>query len=514
MVSFLKKLWKGITSRYLLTSLIIIAQVLLMIFLEAYLVRKFIYFLIASYIVSIATLIFVINDDTIAENKLPWVMLILAFPPFGSLIYIIFGRRLLSIREYKFYKRLKRNERILSITYNDPIEELKEKDLVAYGLAKGLENQTGLPLYKNTNCEYFDLGDTFFPKVLEILSTAKRYIFLETFILSPGYMWDQILEVLKQKVSEGVEVRVLYDDLGSFLSLPNSYYKKLRKLGIKACSFGKFNTKANSSHNNRLHRKIIIVDGNYAFTGGINIADEYINKIKRFGHWKDSGIFLEGEAVLNLLNLFLFDWDLTNGILTDNFEYVSSDMKMDESKGYFLPFGDGPKPFYNDQIAANLFLNMINNAKISVSITTPYLIIDRELTNAICNASRRGVDVKIITPYIPDKKTVYLMTKSSYKHFINNGVKIYEYTPGFIHAKNLICDDTYAVCGTINFDYRSLVHHYEDGVWMYDTDAVKAMVADFKKTVEISTFVDSRHAKLNIFEKFVSLLLKLFAPLM
>ena len=306
-------------------------------------------------------------------------------------------------------------------------------------------------------------------------------------------------------------VRFLYDDIGCLLTLPVNYFKRLRSYGIKANCFAKFNGRANSSHNNRSHRKITIIDGLIAYTGGINLADEYINKNDRLGYWKDSIIEIRGKGVNELLKTYLFDWDLNDGNISNINDYLNNEVLV-KNDGYYLPFGTGPRPIYIPNIAGNTYLNLINQAKNYVYITTPYLIIDNELSNALINAAKRGVEVIIITPHIPDKKIVYSLTKNSYMALINNGVKIYEFKPGFIHEKNFICDDLYAVCGTINFDYRSLIHHYENAIWMYKTSVIKDMKQDFLETLDVSIIQTNETAYQNGITRLFVGILKVFSP--
>ena len=264
-------------------------------------------------------------------------------------------------------------------------------------------------------------------------------------------------------------------------------------------------------HNNRDHRKLLIVDGQIGYTGGINLADEYINRIQKYGHWKDGGIRLEGAAVKGMTRLFLINWDTCRESLSDYERYLRPPKLPERGEGYYIPFGSGPKPAYFNPVGKNVFLNLINQAKSSLYITTPYLIIDYDLTNAIQNAAKRGVDVRIITPYIPDKKIIQLMTRNSYPPLLESGVKIYEYTPGFIHAKNVIVDDEYAVVGTINFDYRSLVHHYENAVWMYRTAVIPEMKNDFLNTMEKSMKLEQSAIRMSAAQKVLKYCIRLFA---
>ena len=328
-------------------------------------------------------------------------------------------------------------------------------------------------------------------------------------------MWDSIYNLLCQKADEGVDVRVLYDDIGCMNTLPADFPVRLSKDGIQCLRFSKVTPRVSAIHNNRDHRKILAIDGRVAYTGGINIADEYINEVSRFGHWKDGGMRICGEAAVGFTKLFLHSWDLTCGSVSKYSDYISP--FIDDTRGdggYYIPFGTGPAPIYGRSVGKETFINLINQAEKYVYITTPYLIIDYSLSEALKCAALRGVDVRIITPGIADKKRIKVMTKSSYPALMESGVRIFEYLPGFIHEKIIVVDDLYAVVGTINFDYRSLVHHFEDGVWMYNAPVVNEIKEQFLKTVSVSDEIDAEEARLTLYERLVKVLIRLFAPLL
>ena len=323
-------------------------------------------------------------------------------------------------------------------------------------------------------------------------------------------MWNSILDILNKKIKEGVEVRVIYDDWGNITKLPDHYNKQLEKLGIKCVIFNPITPFLSLRHNNRDHKKIIVIDGKVAFTGGINLADEYINEKLRFGHWKDSGIMIQGDAVRSFTFMFLETWHCYKDKREDCTKYISNEKTG--SDGFVQPYIDSPAD--KELVARNVYINILNDATDYVYITTPYLIMDPDLTSSIIAASKRGVSVKIITPHIPDKWYVHLITQSHYLPLTKAGVEIYEYTPGFIHAKNVICDDIVATVGTVNFDYRSLYHNYECGVWMYKSSAIKEMKKDFSDTLKKSTLVTQEELeKTNILKVIISSMLKFFAPL-
>ncbi len=511
MRKILRKIWRLICSRYVICSLLIIVELFILISTEKYLIEWLMSVRIVSYIISFLTLLYVINTDMSVEGKLPWIVIILLIQPFGALLYAIFGGRLITRHEKKFFKDLEIDYGKLLDIEETTLNELKRIDQRAYQNAYALSKESSATLYKYSTSKYFSTGELFYESLLSSLKEAKHFIFMEYFIICEGKMWDSILEILVEKVNEGVEVRFMYDDIGSLFNVQGNYYKKLCDLGIKAKCFAKYTYKANSSHNNRNHRKITVIDGEIAYTGGINLADEYINEKVIHGHWKDSAIQITGEAVKELTKIFLYDWDLNSGEVSAWNKYLIY-QKQEIEDGYYLPFGTGPKPLYAANIAKNTYLNLINQATNYVYITTPYLIIDKELTNALMNAAKRGVDVKLILPHIPDKKYVYVMGKNAYIPLIKSGVKIYEYTKGFIHAKNFICDDIYAICGTINLDYRSLLHHYENAVWMYKTKVLFDMKQDFNNTIEESMICTIESSKQNFITRLFVSVIHLFAP--
>ena len=326
-------------------------------------------------------------------------------------------------------------------------------------------------------------------------------------------MWGSILEILKEKAAQGVEVKVLYDDIGCMATLPGDYTQILRAYGIHASKFNKVIPRMTVAYNNRDHRKILVVDGQIGYTGGINLADEYINHVERFGHWKDGGIRLDGRAVKALTRLFLMNWYINRGEITDFDKYHLENQAV-EGAGLYIPYGSGPKPMYKSQVGKNVYQNIISQATDYVYITTPYLIIDYDLTEDIKNAAMRGVDVRIVTPYVTDKKLIQPITRGSYRELLAAGVRIYEYTPGFIHSKNVIADDELAVVGTINFDYRSLVHHYENAVLLYKTPVLSEIKADFEEIFKVSKEVYDGVFKSTWYQSLLKELVQLFAPML
>jgi len=318
---------------------------------------------------------------------------------------------------------------------------------------------------------------------------------------------------LKEKASQGLDVKVAFDDIGCMSTLPGNYAKQLKKFGIQATPFSRLKGQADNEFNNRNHRKIMVIDGIIGYTGGVNIADEYINEFPKYGHWKDVGVRLEGEAVWEFTRLFLIDFGINvkDDLKLPNNLYPKTNI---QEHGYMVPFGDGPKPLYSRRVGKTIIQSMLANATKYVYITTPYLIIDNELCVSIENAALRGVDVKIIVPHIPDKKIIFNMTRSFYKRFLDTNVKIYEYEPGFIHAKTYLSDDKYAIVGTINLDYRSLVHHFENGVWFYNCEMIKDLKLDIQDTLNKSIRIEPKMLKTNLLNRIFRALVRIFAPML
>lgn len=507
----MKKILKMLFSRFIIIILAIILQLCLYIFFPLFLSASFPFVpvnLILS-LLAIVLVISIINSRIIIEGQMPLIILCIISPIVGIAFCTIFLNVKMP-KKVKKYANNTFNQIKNNLTLSDEQSlKLQEELGDVFGQFNYIYQTTLMPAYKNTHTTFFRLGEEFFEALLTELKRAEKYIFMEYFIIENGKMWNEIHEVLKEKVSYGVEVRVMYDDLGTIAKLPSNFAKKLKKEGIKCVKFNEYSSQTSALYNNRDHRKITVIDGKVGFIGGVNIADEYINETHPFGHWKDSAVKLEGDAVKNLLCMFLQQYDIQTK-QTENFEDYFSNFQV-EANGVVCPFGDGPKYVYGENIANNVYINMISQAKKYVYITTPYLIMDSKLKNALISASLRGVDVRIITPHIPDKKSIFLITRSSYIELMEKGVKIFEYTEGFIHSKQVLVDDELAVVGTINFDYRSLLHHYECGVLMYKTDCIADIKLDFEKILTTATSMQGYKQK--FLTKIFCALAKLFTPL-
>lgn len=503
---------KYIPLRYIFSALVSVAIVCAVITICVLLCYHFSWFYFAVMLGQLACVLNLIALDGNPDYKLPWLLLILVLPVIGFLLYMIFASRKL---KKKYIKRLKLlAKRSYEKDDKELFDELKEQSKNAYCQATLLTKSAYAHLFTNTKLKYYPSGEETFKDMLIDLKKATQFIYLEYFIIDGGKFWNSILEILYQKAQSGVEVKVLYDDIGCMKTLPSKYYKLLNKIGINSATFSPFKGMANSEFNNRNHRKMMIIDGYIAYTGGINVADEYINEEERFGHWKDSAIRIEGEACWEFTSLFVTDFGISVKNVPKIENNIYPEYKIDQKNGFIIPFGDGPKPLYEKEVGKAIIQSMLSNATKYVYITTPYLIIDSDLCQSIEDAALRGVKVKIIVPRIPDKKIIFNLTKSYFPRLMKSGVEIYQYEPGFIHAKTYLVDDEIAMLGTINLDYRSLVHHFENGVWLYKCDVIKDIKKDVEDVLTISSQVREQDVKLTPFKAFVKAILRIFAPLM
>ena len=509
----MKKILRFITQRVVITALLIVLQALLLFGFIWKLDNYFVYFYAGSVLLSLLITLGIINSKSNPAYKIAWLIPILLFPVFGGLIYLLFG----SDRTGRYLRKKLQGigtemDNVIGEAHRRSGAEQLPPD--AANQSRYISHCAYCPPYQNTTTEYLPLGEVKFERMVEELKKANHYIFLEYFIIQEGKMWNTILDILRQKAAEGVDVRVIYDDMGCIMILPTGYDRTLEQMGIKCRIFNPFVPILSSRFNTRDHRKICVIDGNVGFTGGINLADEYINAYEKHGHWKDTSILLKGEAVFNLTVMFLSMWDYLDGTTgkTDYSRYYPT-VWDENAKGYVQPFADNPLD--DEAVGETVYLNLINKAKRYVYITTPYLILSSEMLTALTSAAKCGVDVRIITPHIPDKWYVHAVSRSHYQPLIEAGVKIYEYTPGFIHAKTFVVDDDYAVVGTINLDYRSLYLHFECAVWMYQTPSVAQVRDDFFKTQQISQEITLEECRsLSFPRRLGRSVLRVFAPLM
>lgn len=499
--------------RYIIAAFLALIEVLLVISSVIVLCYYVPYFYAAAYLTQIFCVIKIVSSDDNPDYKVPWLLFVLILPIVGFMLYFLFYSRKL---KKKYAKRLKN---LFDKSYKkddaDMIARLEKENPEAASQAKMIKNISGAHLFENTHQKYYSSGESMFKDMLNDLKKAEKFIFIEYFIIEEGHFWNSILDILKLKASQGVEVKVIYDDIGCMKTLSGSYYKKLKKFGIDCVTFSRLKGSADSEFNNRDHKKITVIDGVVGYTGGVNIADEYINHISRFGYWKDAGLRLEGDAVKELTNLFLISYGLNvKNIMEERNNRYPESSKIDNVNGILIPFGDGPRPIYPRRVGKSVINNMLATANKYAYIMTPYLIIDNDLCQTIEDASLRGVDVRIILPHIPDKKIIFSITKSFYDRLMKAGVKIYEYERGFVHSKVYLVDDMYAMVGTINLDYRSLVHHFENGVWMYKTDCIKDIKRDFENSFNECIYITEQMKKVGVGTKLFRAIVKIFAPLL
>ena len=461
-----------------------------------------------SILLALVVFCIIIHRKECPEFKIPWLVLLFLVPLFTVFAYLFFAMPKLTKKQAAAMRKIEQRAA-------PPARGTASLPSFADGIATYLTQTAGAPVFEHNRITYLPNGKDFFSALLSALKEAKSYIFMEYFIIGRGKMWDAILSVLKQKAAQGVEVRVLYDDIGTAGRLPARYFKTLCKAGIRCAKFNTFRPILSGIHNNRDHRKITVVDGKISFVGGINLADEYIGEIRPYGDFKDTAVKIEGSATDTLVSLFLQAFDGNAKAASPSYDgYFVKEHERFEGGGFIQPFGDGPRPFYKEQIAENNFLNLLYHAKRYCFITTPYLIIDHTLKTALRAAAKRGVDVRIITPHVPDKKTVFKVTRSNYAYLLDAGVRIYEYTPGFIHAKMLLCDDEMAFIGTVNLDYRSLVHHFECGAMLYQSPCLKDIKEDFEQTLLASEEITKENLKIGRLSSFKNTIVEMFSPML
>ena len=502
-----------IFSRFFIIVLLILLELAVLI-LPIILLQDWLHhYIIALLGFTLIVMLYLFNSKMDSTAKLTWMLIISAFQVAGALMLLFtqvnFGHRMVKERA---------NERIRETkdaVPQDPqvLARLREEDSYTDDLVTYLNRSGCFPISDGTEATYYPSGEDAFEAILEELEQAKEFIFFEFFIIEEGYMWGKILQTLIRKAGEGVDVRVMYDGMCELNKLPFGYTNLLAEHGIRAKTFAPIRPVVSSHYNYRDHRKILVIDGKTAFTGGVNLADEYINRVTLFGHWKDTALRLRGRAVRNFTLLFLQMWNIDEEEPDFSERFLRQAPAAENSSGYVMPFGDCPLD--GDRVGETVYMDILYRATDYVHIMTPYLILDSELRIALQYAAERGVDVALILPGIPDKKVAYALAKSHYKSLISSGVKIYEYTPGFIHAKVCVSDSEKAVVGTINFDYRSLYHHFECAAFLYNTDCIANIEADFQNTLlQCRPVTPETIANESIYYRAVGGLAKFIAPLM
>lgn len=448
-----------------------------------------------------------------AAFKMPWIILLLLSPVLGLCLYGLFGRKAIVAHKRKRFERI--DEQLFSyLSQEDGVmQHLEEADFGVANQCRYVWNYGKFPVYQNTDVIFYEEAAEGFEAQLVELEKAEKFIFMEYHAVEEAESFERLRDILARKAAEGVEVRLLYDDVGSVGFIDWDFIKRMEAIGVQCVDFNPVLPVLNLFMNNRDHRKITVIDGNVAFTGGYNLADEYFNITHPYGYWKDTGVKLTGDAVTSMTVLFLEMWNAMKQTDTDYIKYLSGCDYQAVENGYVQPYADSPLD--DEPMGENVYLNLIKHAKKRLYVTTPYLIISDEMNRELGLAAKRGVDVRVITPGIPDKKLVYKITRSYYAGLVRQGVRIFEYTPGFLHEKQVLCDEECATVGTINFDYRSLYHHFENGVFLYRCDCIKDIEADFMKILDKSREVtegykSGRSAVL----RGTQCLLRLFAPLL
>ena len=509
-----KGILRLIFSRFFIFAILIFLQISLFVVAFVYTKEHFEHYLILERVFAFMMVVYLFNSSMDASAKLTWMLLISLLP--------IAGAGVLAYTQINIGNRTVRRqtEKQIMLTHNaleqpeGVMGELSYDGSHTDDLVRYLNRSGCFPAYKNTETVYYPSGEDMFESVLREIDKAKEYIFLEFFIIEEGYMWGTILDKLILKAENGVIVKVMYDGMCEMSTLSPDYCRRLEAVGIEAKPFYPVRPLLSSHYNYRDHRKILVIDGKTAFTGGVNLADEYLNRIRRFGYWKDSALMIKGDAAASFTLMFLQMWNANKGN-TDYAAYLTSDGTYipDDPSGYVIPYCDCPLDA--DKVGETVYMDILNRAGSYVHIMTPYLILDGELEKALCFAAERGVDVRLILPGIPDKKTAYALAKSHYRKLLSSGVRLFEFTPGFVHSKVFVSDDIKAVVGTINLDYRSLYHHFECAAYMYKTKCITDIERDYQDTLKKCREITAATVNdFSIFYKLTGPILKMIAPLM
>ena len=505
-----------LNNRFILFALLVLGQLIfstIFLYLLTYDSSAAIIIQIIMTALSLIFVLYLINKNERPSVRLNWILMMIMFPFVGVPMFLLFGEgRPTKWMAYRIQKEKKKNETLAKKIYGEEpvlVPQNRGESLSLY-----LSKYGKYPLYKDGTLDYYKSGEEMFPVMMEELQKAEKYILLDYFIIAHGKMWNSILKVLVEKAIQGVQVRIIYDDFGCMMTLPPRYEEYLESLheNIKCLNFNKVVPIFTIRMNNRDHRKILGIDGKVAFTGGINLADEYIAEKVRFGYWKDSGVKVTGNAVRSFTQMFFYMWNAFYRSKEDVESYLPTHIETEEdSKIRIQPYDDSPLD--NISIGEGAYSDMINRAQNFLYIFTPYLFFDDSMRTALCQAALRGVDVRIVTPSIPDKKLVFRLTRANYDILLKAGVKIYEYTPGFIHAKSMLCDGEWAVVGTINLDYRSLYFHFENAVYFSGCDAINKLELDCKETFAVSKECTLGNTKRGFFGQLFDSLLRIFETL-
>ncbi len=512
----LKLLFRVVFGRTAFVLLFLLIQVGFLFSCIRWLSEYLVYIYGGIVMLTVLVVVHILNEKANPSFKIAWMVPVLVIPVFGVLLYLFvqvqIGTKVIAAR-----LKAARKETDPFLEQSQAVYRGLEKENQGMAnLSRYVKDYGGFPVYGGTGVKYFPLGDEMFTVMKQELLKAKAFIFMEYFIIEEGAMWNELLAILEQKAKEGVEVRVMYDGMCSIMLLPYKYPKKLEKKGIRCKMFSPIKPTLSTHHNNRDHRKICVIDGYTAFTGGVNLADEYINRKVKFGHWKDTAVMLTGEGARSFTMMFLQMWSVSEWKGEDYKRYLGSSalpQKEALGLGYVMPYGDSPVD--GENVGELVYMDILNQAKEYVHIMTPYLILDNEMVTALTFAAKRGVEVVIIMPHIPDKLYAYLLARSYYQELVQAGVKIYEYTPGFVHAKVFVSDNQTATVGTINLDFRSLYLHFECGVLIHKNEAVEEIEKDYQETLKKCCRITEEDIRRYPFVKsFAGKLMRFIAPLM
>lgn len=513
MFNWPKRIFNAIFNRLTITAAVIVAQAVYFIFLLVDFSDMSHYVTTTFQILSVILLLYIIWRDNNPAYQIGWIILICVFPVIGCVLFLLFGNK----RPARYLKRrLDRQEdmHVEEMHQTAPIQEIRNQRLQR--TASYVGKQCHYPAWQHSTTKYYPVADRMFEDMLEDLKNAEHFIFLEYFIIARGSLWDDIFEILRDKAAQGVDIRIIYDDVGSMRVLPKHFVRNMKENGIRVMAFNRMRPFLSLVYNNRDHRKIMVIDGYIAYNGGANIADEYANRIVRFGHWKDGGVRVFGEACWNYTVMFLNMWNAFEKEHPDEdySQFHPHTWHEDEfpSDGTVQPYSD--TPLDDEDVGESVYLEIINQAQDYVFIYTPYLIVDEDMETALKLAAKRGVDVRLVTPGIPDKWFIYQITRSNYDALLRAGVRIFEYTPGFIHAKNFVSDDRVGVIGTINIDFRSLFLHFECGTLLYGTDSLVDLRNDAIDTFRRSHEITLQDGRQSFIGRLIGMILKVLSPLL
>lgn len=517
MKSSLRKKLSFLFSRKITVVILLAIQVGFVVFAFFSLYEQFIYIYLGLTALAIVLVGYIASSRENAGYKVAWLVPFVVFPGFMALVYL-FLKAQISRRFFKktVHKKIIETEKYLTQDKKVYDELIKIEDKSFARMSHYIANFGKFPTYKNTTAQYFKCGEEQFEVLLDELRKAKHFIFIEFFIVEKGVMLDQIIDILLDKVEEGVDVRFMYDGVGAQTILPGGYDKTLKYYGIKCKVFNPFVPFLTSVQNNRDHRKIVVIDGHTAFTGGTNLADEYINAKVKYGYWKDSAVMIKGDAVWSFTMMFFQMWELDEKTPENYIDFAPHKYHEEafDGDGYVIPYSDSPLD--NEEVGKMIYLDIITKAKDYIYFTAPYLILDGEISTALGYAAKSGVDVRIVVPGISDKWYVQKISNCYYKELLDQGVKFYRYNPGFVHTKDCVSDDRIATVGTVNLDYRSLYLHFEDGAVFYDNNIVSDVKNDIVDMIEndCTEITAEDMDKRNIIDKIFSGVLKIFGPLL